>query len=99
MAQAVEVQRSFRFVNSEAEAERLDEECEDDVLALGQPLDLQALVEDELILGSPLVPMHGSCPQPLILASGASPTGPGRRPRVCGAGGVARRPAGDGHDD
>jgi len=60
------VDRRIRFVGTEEEAERLDEEGEDDVLA--QPprgLDLPALVEDELILALPLVPRHGQCPQPL----------------------------------
>jgi uncharacterized protein len=62
------VDRRFRFVQGEAEAERLDEELEDDVLALPALLDLQALLEDELILGLPLVPRHdGPCPEPLPL--------------------------------
>ncbi len=59
------VDRWFRFVRDEAEAERLDELGDDDVLALGGPLDLHALAEDELILAMPLVPMHERCPDPL----------------------------------
>ncbi|MDE2565024.1 MAG: DUF177 domain-containing protein, partial [Burkholderiales bacterium] len=66
MPQQLEVQRRFRFVPGEPEAERLDEMSEDDVLALPPRLDLMALLEDELILALPLVPRHeGACPQPL----------------------------------
>jgi uncharacterized protein len=71
MTEALQVDRRIRFVRSEAEAARLDEESEDDVLALVPRLDLQELFEDELILSLPLVPRHGSCPQPLLPAGGA----------------------------
>lgn len=58
---------SFRFVRDEDEATRLDEESEDDVLALPKRglLDLHELVEDELILALPIVPRHDTCPEPL----------------------------------
>lgn len=61
--------RAIRWVADEAEAERLDEVSEDDVLALPPQgrIDLQSLVEDELILGLPLVPRHDDCPEPLPL--------------------------------
>ena len=36
----------------------IDPDSEDDVLALPRRLDLHTLVEDELLLGLPLVPMH-----------------------------------------
>ena len=61
----VEVNRRFRFVTGEAAAAELDAESEDDVLALTRDLDLQELVEDELLLALPLVPMHEECPEPL----------------------------------
>ncbi len=69
MAVPLAVERRVRFVADEAEAERLDEASEDDVLALPPRgrLDLPALVEDELILALPLVPRHETCPQPLPL--------------------------------
>ena len=59
--------RAIRFVAGEAEAERLDEELEDDVLALPARggVDALALVEDELIFALPLVPCHEACPEPL----------------------------------
>jgi uncharacterized protein len=70
MAQALTVNRAIRFVEDEDLAARLDEELEDDVLCLPPALDVQALLEDELILGLPLVPKHEtSCPQPLLPAS------------------------------
>lgn len=60
------VDRRFRFVATEDEAARLDEECDDDVLALPARLDLGELLEDELILALPLVARHeGVCPDPL----------------------------------
>ncbi len=64
------VARWFRFVATEEEAERLDETSEDDVLVLPRSLDLQDLLEDELILAMPLVPRHGTCPQPLPTSVG-----------------------------
>jgi uncharacterized protein len=67
MVQAVQVDRRFRFVAGEAEAARLDEECEDDVLPLQPRLDLLELLEDELILALPIVPRHETCPEPLPL--------------------------------
>ncbi len=67
MTEALDVSRHFRFVRSEDEAAELDEESEDDVLALPARLDLLALVEDELILALPIVPRHGECPQPLVM--------------------------------
>lgn len=62
---ALEVRRSFRFVPGEDAAAQLDSESNDDVLAMTRALDLRELVEDELLLALPLVPMHGVCPEPL----------------------------------
>jgi uncharacterized protein len=61
----VEASRRFRFVAGEATAAELDAESEDDVLALTRDLDVQQLVEDELLLALPIVPMHAECPEPL----------------------------------
>ena len=58
----LDVARALRFVADEATAAALDAETEDDVLALPRRLDLHALVEDELLLALPLVPMHVQCP-------------------------------------
>lgn len=59
------VDRSFRMVASEQEAQALDNELEDDVLVLTRPFNLIELVEDEVLLALPLVPRHEACPQPL----------------------------------
>jgi uncharacterized protein len=72
MRQSLHAERSFRFVRSEAEALRLDEDSEDDVLLLQPRLDLMDLLEDEFILGLPIVPRHETCPAPLA-ASMAEP--------------------------
>ncbi|MEO5771950.1 MAG: DUF177 domain-containing protein [Burkholderiaceae bacterium] len=60
------IEANFRFVADEALAAALDAEAEEDVLALPQRLDLHELVEDELLLALPLVPMHETCLQPLL---------------------------------
>jgi uncharacterized protein len=62
---AIEIERNFLFVQGEELAAQLDAESEDDVLAMPRVLDLQALVEDELLLAMPLVPRHEVCPEPL----------------------------------
>lgn len=65
----VQFERSFRFVASEALAEVEDEESEEDVLVISREFDLQALVEDELLMAVPAVPMHEACPVPVKLAA------------------------------
>lgn len=67
--ETLQVDRHLRFVAGEDEAARLDEESEDDVLALVARLDVFQLLEDELILALPIVPRHDTCPQPLDLAA------------------------------
>jgi len=61
----LDIDRWFRFVGDEAEAARLDEASEEDVLVASSRLNLLELLEDELILALPLVPMHEVCTQPL----------------------------------
>lgn len=67
----LEVDRRTRFVATEAEAEALDAEIEDDVMAWARRLDLLAWAEDELLLAQPLVPRHGRCPAVLPGAEAA----------------------------
>jgi uncharacterized protein len=62
---ALAVERRLRFVHGEDAAAELDAESEDDVLAMMRALDLRELIEDELLLAMPLVPMHAECPEPL----------------------------------
>ena len=80
MNEALRVQRRFRFVRSEEEALRLDEESEDDVLVLPARLDLLEFLEDELILALPIVPRHDACPSPLPLAALTSQEAPAPNP-------------------
>ena len=63
------VDREFRFVADEATAEALDDESEEDLLALSREFDLHELIEDELLMALPVVPKHDECPAPVSLAS------------------------------
>ena len=65
----LQVDREFRFVADEATAEALDDDCEEDLLALRRDFNLRELIEDELIMALPIVPRHDECPQPVQLAS------------------------------
>ena len=69
MAEPLALARRIRFVHGESQAESMDAELEEDVLALSRSLDLRELVEDELLLALPLVPRHGACPQPLNVSA------------------------------
>lgn len=64
----VDVDRYFIFVPDEETAAALDDESEDDVLALEPSFDLHALIEDELLMALPLVPRHEQCPEPVTLS-------------------------------
>lgn len=65
VATELAVQRELRFVAGEDAAAQLDADSDYDVLALSRALDLRELVEDELLLALPLVPLHEVCPEPL----------------------------------
>lgn len=58
----VSVERDFRFVATEEQAEAEDEESAEDVLALSRDFNLRELIEDELLMALPLVPRHEVCP-------------------------------------
>lgn len=77
----LEVDRWFRFVADEATAEAEDEEAEEDVLVFSAAFDLIALLEDELIMALPLVPLHDSCPVAVPMQAGeADVPAPAERP-------------------
>lgn len=77
----VVVDRAVRFVRGEDQAEALDAESEEDVLALPRELDLRELVEDELLLALPIVPRHEACPEaPPALAESAAVAAQTQRP-------------------
>jgi uncharacterized protein len=59
---SVKTDASFRFVSDEATAEAEDDESEEDLLVLTPELNVLELIEDELIMSAPLVPMHEKCP-------------------------------------
>ncbi|MCX8522078.1 MAG: YceD family protein, partial [Rhodoferax sp.] len=65
VAMPISFDRPFRFVATEALAEVEDEESEEDVLVISKAFDVLELLEDELLLACPLVPMHSTCPQPV----------------------------------
>lgn len=73
VCETVVIDRSLRFVPDEQTAAALDAEMEDDVLPLERQMDLRELVEDELLLGLPLVPRHEVCPAPLPLPADELP--------------------------
>lgn len=57
------VDQWYRFVASEEIAMAEDDEAEEDLLVMAPQFDLLALLEDELLMAVPLVPMHETCPQ------------------------------------
>ncbi len=61
----LDAERTLLFVEGEDAAAALDEQTDDDVLALLPAIDGRALIEDELLLAMPLVPRHEVCPEPL----------------------------------
>jgi len=61
---AVESDRLLYLAASEAEADRLESalaEEDIEVMVTGQTLDLAGVVEDEVLLSLPIVPMHAHC--------------------------------------
>lgn len=63
------VEPTSDFVASEALAGVEDEESEEDVLVLSKSFNLLELIEDELLMATPLVPKHAVCPKPVKLLS------------------------------
>lgn len=61
------VDRWFRFVNDEATAAAEDDDCEEDLLALEPRPRLHDVLEDELLMELPLVPLHETCPVPVVM--------------------------------
>ena len=65
----------YRFVGNEAIAMAEDDASDEDLLVMTPQFDLLAVLEDELLMALPLVPMHDVCPAPLALpVFGASDT-------------------------
>ena len=66
----LEVDQWYRFVATEDIAMAEDDESEEDLLVMEPQFDLLNLLEDELLMALPLVPMHDACPVPLVLQAG-----------------------------
>jgi uncharacterized protein len=64
MQHAVEIDRMVYLARTETELERLDALPGSDAILVSDSLNLIDLVEDEVLLGLPLMPMHavGECP-------------------------------------
>ena len=65
----LEVDQWYRFVATEEIAMAEDDASEEDLLVMEPQFDLLALMEDELLMALPLVPMHQQCPESASKAS------------------------------
>jgi len=74
----LQIERSFRFVRDEATALEEDVDAEEDLLVLSRSFDARELVEDELLLALPLVPMHEDCEPPPVSATEPADEAPER---------------------
>lgn len=72
----VEVAQWYRFVATEDIAMAEDDQSEEDLLVMEPQFDLLAVLEDELLMALPLVPMHEQCPvSPKLQAGDAGVVG------------------------
>ena len=60
----LEIDQSYRFVATENEALDEDEDSEEDILVWSRDFDLHGLLEDEILLDLPLIPLHDECQAP-----------------------------------
>ncbi len=65
--QQVQDKARFRLVEQEPGLTQQELEAEDEALCVQEPVDIQAIVEDQMLLALPLVPMHEVCPQPIVV--------------------------------
>ncbi len=59
---SLSVDRWFRFVADEKTAMAEDDASDEDLLVISRRFDLPELIEDELLMAVPLVPLHEACP-------------------------------------
>lgn len=59
---SVDIDRSFRFVDTEETALLEDEQSEEDLLVISPTFDLASLIEDEVLMDLPLISRHEVCP-------------------------------------
>lgn len=72
----LEVDQWYRFVATEEIAMAEDDQSEEDLLVMAPQFDLLAVLEDELLMALPLVPMHETCPVAPVLSAGEADMGP-----------------------
>ena len=70
VATPLEVDQWYRFVATEDIAMAQDDDAEEDLLVMAPQFDLLAVLEDELLMALPLVPMHDECPVAPVLQAG-----------------------------
>ncbi|MDB5743224.1 MAG: hypothetical protein JWR68_1539 [Polaromonas sp.] len=70
VATVLEVDQWYRFVATEDIAMAEDDESEEDLLVMEPHFDLVAVLEDELLMALPLVPMHEECPVAPVFQAG-----------------------------
>lgn len=68
------VDQWYRFVASEDIAMAEDDASDEDLLVLSPQFDLAAVLEDELLMALPLVPMHDTCPEVPVFSTGVIDT-------------------------
>ena len=66
----LQVNQWYRFVASEDIAMAEDDASDEDLLVLSPQFDLAEVLEDELLMALPLVPMHDICPELPALSAG-----------------------------
>lgn len=72
MQQAIDETVQFRLVLDEPELTQDELDAEEEALVARHPVDVGALIEDQLILALPLVPMHDVC-TPGVQPQGSAP--------------------------
>jgi uncharacterized protein len=75
VATPVQVDQWYRFVETEEIAMAEDDESDEDLLVMEPQFDLLAVLEDELLMALPLVPMHDECPVAPVLRVGDDEVG------------------------
>ena len=89
------VDRDFRFVADEAAALAEDDVVEEDLLVLSSEFDLLTLLEDELLMALPLVPMHDTCESEHMPTSNAENAAAQEKPNPFAALAALKRKPGD----
>ncbi|MDO9358771.1 MAG: YceD family protein [Polaromonas sp.] len=76
VATPVTIDQWYRFVADEDTAMAEDDASEEDLLVMEPQFDLLAVVEDELLMALPLVPMHETCPVSPVFSAGEAEMAP-----------------------